>query len=132
MSNAAEDAVGAPKKYGPYSVVRKAGPFVFVSGQIGINPQTGAASADVSEQTLQALANVASALGTVGLGLEHVVDTTVFLTNMADFEAVNKAYAGQFSEPYPSRACVGVAGLPHVGDVPLRVEIKVIAMEAAA
>ncbi|MET0779708.1 MAG: Rid family detoxifying hydrolase [Candidatus Saccharimonadales bacterium] len=125
-------AAKAPKKYGPYSVIRKAGPFVFLSGQIGVNPQTGTASADVSEQTSQALANVASALGTVGLDLGDVVDVTVFVTDMSDFGAVNEVYAGQFSEPYPTRACVGVADLPHVGDVPLRVEIKVIAMEATA
>jgi 2-iminobutanoate/2-iminopropanoate deaminase len=100
---------------------------VFVSGQVGIDPETGTASTGVGEQTTQALTNVATALGTVGLGLGHVVDATVFLTDMNDFAAVNEAYAAQLAEPYPTRTCVGVADLPHVGDVPLQVEIKVTA-----
>jgi 2-iminobutanoate/2-iminopropanoate deaminase len=128
MSNPTAGTASAPKKYGPYSTIRRAGAFVFVSGQLGIDPQTGIASADPGEQTTQALTNVATALDAVGLGLEHVVDATVFLTNMDDFAAVNEAYAAQLSEPYPTRACVAVADLPHVGDVPLQVEIKVIAM----
>ncbi|HSX16571.1 MAG TPA: Rid family detoxifying hydrolase [Patescibacteria group bacterium] len=121
-----------PKKYGPYSLTRRVGDIVFVSGQVGINPETGVASTDVGEQTTQVLKNIAAALGTLGLGLGDVVDATVFLTNMDDFATVNAAYAAQLSEPYPTRACVGVADLPHVGEVPLLVEIKAIASMAAS
>jgi 2-iminobutanoate/2-iminopropanoate deaminase len=134
-----------PKKYGPYSVVRTAGPFVFVSGQVGIDPTTGVAPEGVTGQTEQAMRNVAAALGTVGLGLGNVVDTTVFLTDVeGDFADFNTAYAGALqaayrdTDPgipdeamaarYPARACIGVAGLPPVGNVPLVVEVKATAM----
>jgi 2-iminobutanoate/2-iminopropanoate deaminase len=125
-------AASTPKKsYGPYSLIRESGPLVFVAGQVGINPEDGSTHPEVGPQTTQALKNVAAALGTVGLGLEHVVDATVFVTDMGDFGAVSEAYAAAFTEPYPTRACVAVAELPRVAAVPLLVEVKVIAARPA-
>lgn len=118
------------KTYGPYSIVAEAGPFVFVSGQVGIDPETGTANPDVAVQTDQAIRNLASALDTVGLELSDVVDTTVFVTDMGDFATVNDVYAQHFTPPYPARACVAAAELPRVGgEVALQVEIKAIALK---
>jgi 2-iminobutanoate/2-iminopropanoate deaminase len=120
------------KTYGPYSITREAGAFVYVSGQIGIDPATGTASPDITAQTDQALQNVASALQQAGLGLADVIDVTIFLTDMKDFAEVNSVYAQHFSKPYPSRTCVAVSELPKIGSAThLLVEIKVIAMKRA-
>lgn len=120
------------KTYGPYSVVREAGPFVFVSGQIGIDPETGKASPDAAIQTAQAIANIERALHLVGLELSDVVDTTVFVTDMSDFASVNEAYTACFREPFPARACVAVAEFPRLnGNVALCVEIKATALKRA-
>ena len=130
--NQSEKTEKTQKTYGPYSVAREAGPLVFISGQIGVNPDTGTTEPDSALQTHQVIRNLETALQSVGLTLSDVVDTTVFLTDMSDFSAVNSAYAEHFSQPYPARACVAVAELPRLGgDVALKVEIKATAMRRA-
>ncbi|MDR1186459.1 MAG: Rid family detoxifying hydrolase [Bifidobacteriaceae bacterium] len=120
------EAAGAPAAIGPYSQAVVAGPFVFVSGQLALDPATGAlVGADAGEQAAQALRNVAAILGEIGLGLDDAVKTTIFLTDMADFAAVNAAYAEHFDhEPRPARSTVAVAGLPKGAAV----EIEVVAV----
>lgn len=118
-----------PKTFGPYSPVRQAGAWVFVSGQVGVDPLNGAIDHDPVKQTIQALENVRSLLGTVGLTMQHIVEATLFVTDMGDFKNINDAYSQFFTEPYPARACVAVKELPRVGgDVPVKVEVKVIAL----
>lgn len=121
------------KTFGPYSSVREAGAFVFVSGQVGIDPDTGTAAPDAQGQTRQALLNAATALQQVGLTLHDVASTTVYLTDMGHFQAVNNEYAQHFTAPFPARACVAVAELPRVGNgTPMFVEIALIAQKRQA
>ena len=102
----------APAALGPYSQAQVAGGFVFTSGQIGIDPATGSAPADVEGQARQVFANVRSILEAAGSSMSKVVKTTVFLKDMNDFAAVNAIYAEFFTEPFPARSCVEVARLP--------------------
>lgn len=105
----------APAAIGPYSqaVVAKAGRFVFVSGQVGIDPQTGKMSGEsVEDQTRKCLENIKAILSSAGADFSFVVKTTVYLKNLADFGKVNQIYEGFFSKPYPARACVEVSDLP--------------------
>lgn len=114
----------APKAIGPYSQGLVAGGLVFVSGQIPVNPATGAfAEGGIKEQTRQSLTNVANILAEAGLNLSHVVKTTVYLSDMADFAAMNEVYAQFFNEPYPARSAVAVKTLPKNA----LVEIEVVA-----
>jgi 2-iminobutanoate/2-iminopropanoate deaminase len=115
--------------YGPYTPVRRAGNLLFVSGQIGVDPITKTASLTVTEQTTQALHNMAQVLEEAGVSLHDVVKTTVFLTNMDDFTAMNTAYEQAFiTTPRPARSTVGVRELPQVGgSTTLRVEIEAVA-----
>lgn len=114
--------------FGPYSPIRQAGSMYFVSGQVGVDPATKDAMTDVVGQTNQALTNLDRTLKTQGLSLKDVVKTTVFLTDMADFEAMNDVYVSFFDEPRPARSCVAVAELPRVArDVALCVEIEATA-----
>lgn len=117
--------------FGPYSPINRAEGFYFVSGQVGVDPQTKLAAATVAEQTGQVLENIAAVLATEGLGLKNVVKTTIFLTDVGDFAAVNEVYAKYFAEPpKPARSTVGVRELPRVGgDTPILVEIEAIAMK---
>jgi len=115
----------APAAIGPYSQAIKAGGFVFVSGQIAINPQTGELIAGgIAEQTERVLKNVSAVLEAAGSSLDQVVKTTVFLADMKEFSAMNEVYATFFSETPPARATVAAAGLPR--DV--RVEIEAVAL----
>ena len=103
----------APAAIGPYSPAVKAGDTLYLSGQIGMNPATGElVSADVKEQTAQALKNMKAVLAAAGATTDNVVKTTVFLTDMADFQAVNAVYAETFASDAPARSCVAVAALP--------------------
>ena len=119
MSKAkAVTADNAPAAVGPYSHACRAGDLLFVSGQLGLDPATGAmAEGGVEAQAKQAMANFAAVLKAAGLEWSQVVKTTIFLQDMADFPAVNQIYAGYFSadEGYPARACVQVAKLPLGG-----------------
>lgn len=114
----------APAALGPYSAAVRTGAMVFCSGQTPLDPATGTlVGDDVPSQTRQALANVAAVLEAAGAGLDSVVKTTVFLTDMADFAQMNEVYAEHFTKPYPARSTVAVRALP----LGCRVEIEAIA-----
>ena len=104
----------APAAIGPYSQAIDSGAgIVFVSGQLPIDPATGAfPEGGVKEQTRQSLANAKTILEAAGLGLQDVVKTTVFLADMGDFAAMNEVYAQFFSAPFPARSAVAVKTLP--------------------
>jgi 2-iminobutanoate/2-iminopropanoate deaminase len=114
----------APSAIGPYSQAIRAGSLLFVSGQVPIDPATGAiVDGDIAAQTRRVLQNVGAILDAAGVSFDHVVRTTVFLTDMNDFAAMNEVYATCFSSPAPARATVQVSRLPKDA----RVEIDVIA-----
>ena len=114
----------APGAIGPYSQAIKAGGFLFVSGQIPIDPATGALiSGGIAEQTRRVLDSLGAILEAAGTSFEHVVKTTVYLADMAEFAAMNEIYATYFPSPAPARATVQAARLPR--DV--KVEIDLIA-----
>lgn len=114
----------APKAIGPYSQAVWNGSEIFCSGQTPIDPATGKLlTGDVAAQTHRVLDNLAAVLAAAGLSLADVIKCNVYLTDMADFAAMNGAYAERFSAPYPARTTVAVAGLP----LNARVEIECIA-----
>jgi 2-iminobutanoate/2-iminopropanoate deaminase len=114
----------APAAIGPYSQAIQVGNLVYTSGQIPIDPATGAfAEGGIKERTRQSLTNVKAILEEVGLSMSHVVKTTVFMANMNDFADMNAVYAEFFSEPYPARSAVAVKSLPKGA----LVEIEVLA-----
>lgn len=118
----------APAPVGPYNqAIAATGQFIFVAGQIPLDPQTGAiVGGDVTQQTEQSIANLQAILTAAGVTLQDVVKTTVFLVDMNDFAAMNAVYAQYFqAESAPARACVEVSRLPK--DV--RVEIECIAVK---
>ena len=116
----------APQAIGPYSQGIKANGFVFVSGQVAIDPATqDVISGDVSVQTDRVLRNISEILEAAGSGLGKVVRTTVFLKNMNNFAAMNAVYGKYFSSAPPARSTVEVSRLPKDVDV----EIDVIALE---
>jgi 2-iminobutanoate/2-iminopropanoate deaminase len=104
----------APAAIGPYSQAIDSGAgIVFVSGQLPIDPATGAfPEGGIREQTRQSLSNARAILEAAGLGLQNVVKTTVFLADMADFAAMNEVYAQFFAAPFPARSAVAVKTLP--------------------
>jgi len=116
----------APGAIGPYSQGVSAGDWVFTSGQLPVDMRTGELeTADISLATRYALENVRAILLEAGLDLSNVVKTTVFLTDLADFSAVNTAYAAFFAEAPPARSCVQVAALPKGA----RIEIEAVAVK---
>ena len=104
----------APAAIGPYSQAINSGAgLVFVSGQLPIDPATGAfPEGGVKEQTRQSLLNAGAILSSAGLSMANVVKTTVFLADMADFAAMNEVYASFFAAPFPARSAVAVKALP--------------------
>ena len=103
----------APKAIGPYSQAIEAGGLVFVSGQLPVNPSTGEfAEGGIKEQTRQSLTNVQQVLQAAGTDLSRVVKTTVFLSDMDNFGAMNEVYAEFFSQPFPARSAFAVRTLP--------------------
>lgn len=103
----------APAAIGPYSQAIEAGCMVFASGQLPIDPATGAfVEGSVKEQTRQSLTNAQNILCEAGVDLSHVVKTTVFLSDMANFGAMNEVYAEFFTQPFPARSAVAVKTLP--------------------
>ena len=103
----------APAALGPYSAAIKVGELIFTSGQIPADPATGElAPAGIAEQTEQSLKNLSAVLEAAGSGLDQVIKTTCFLTDMADFAAFNAAYGKYFSEHKPARSTVAVKALP--------------------
>ena len=115
----------APKAIGPYSQAIRAGGFLFASGQIPIDPQTGQfVAGGITEQTEQVLKNLSAVLQAAGSSLDRVVKTTVFLADMDEFTSMNEVYGKFFSENPPARATVEAARLPRDA----RVEIEAIAV----
>ncbi|MBR2380512.1 MAG: RidA family protein [Paraprevotella sp.] len=103
----------APAAIGPYSQAIEANGFIFASGQLPIDPATGEfAVGGVKEQTRQSLTNASRILESAGVDLSHVVKTTVFLADMADFAAMNEVYSTFFNAPFPARSAVAVKALP--------------------
>jgi 2-iminobutanoate/2-iminopropanoate deaminase len=129
MGKEAISSPNAPRAIGPYSAALRAGQLLFVSGQVPIDPATGAmVDGDIGAQTRQVLGNIAALLDAAGLSAAHVVRTTVFLADMNDFAAMNDVYRSFFAEPYPARSTVQAARLPRDA----RIEIDVIASYDAA
>lgn len=114
----------APAAIGPYSQAIEVNGFIFASGQIPIDPSTGNfVEGGIKEQTKQAITNAKNILKEAGTDLAHVVKTTVYLANMADFAAMNEIYATFFQQPFPARSAVAVKDLPKGA----LVEIEVLA-----
>lgn len=114
----------APKAVGPYSQAVRSGDFLFCSGQISIDPKTQEVyTGDIKIQTEMVLSNIEALLKHTGLNFADIVKTTIFLTSMSDFAAVNEIYAKRFTSEAPARSTVQVAGLPKG----VNVEIEVIA-----
>ena len=113
---------------GPYSHAVEAGELLYLSGQTPLDPATGRlVEGDAGAQAARCLENLFQVLAAAGLGPDDVVKVNVFLTDMADFAAMNAAYAARFSAPYPARTTVGVASLP----LGARVEIELVARRSA-
>ena len=111
----------APKALGPYSQAIRANGFIFCSGQIPIDPAAGAVvAATAADQARQAITNLQKVLEAAGSGLDKVVKTTVFISDMNDFAALNAVYAEMFGDTKPARSCVQAARLPK--DVKLEIE----------
>lgn len=115
----------APKAVGPYSQAVEAGGTLYVSGQLPIDPQRGTMPADIKEQTLRALNNVGAILEAAGYSYRDVVKSTVLLSDMNDFSAMNEVYASIYTEDMPARVCYQVAKLP----MGAKVEIETIAIK---
>jgi 2-iminobutanoate/2-iminopropanoate deaminase len=113
----------APAAIGPYSQAVLHGDFIFVSGQLGIHPETGEMPYTFEEQAYLVFANLRAILEEAGLGFANVVKVSVFLKDMSKFSALNEIYAQHFSAPYPAREAYEVARLPKDG----LLEISVIA-----
>ena len=115
----------APGAIGPYSQAVRSGSFLFCSGQIPLDPKSGQiVPGDIASQTRRVLDNIAAILKAEGLTFDHVVKTTIFLTDLADFQTVNEIYASYFNQAPPARSTVQVPALPKGA----RVEIEAIAV----
>ncbi len=125
MSKVAVKSAQAPEAIGPYSQAIRVDRFLFLSGQIGLDPQTKKiVEGGVEAQTQQIFKNIQAVLAAAGAKLDQVVKATVFLKDMANFKLVNAIYAQHFSEPYPARSAVAVKELPLGVDI----EIEVMAV----
>jgi 2-iminobutanoate/2-iminopropanoate deaminase len=112
----------APAAIGPYSQALIAGSFIYTSGQIPINPETGEiVKGDIAAQTKQVMQNLKAVLEAAGSNLGNVIKTTVFIKDMNDFQTVNSIYNDYFQKPFPARSCVEVARLPK--DVGIEIEV---------
>lgn len=126
MSKTSISTPAAPAAIGPYSQAVEAGGTVYVSGQLPIDPATGAfAEGGIKELTRQSLTNMKAILSEAGLSMGDVVKTTVFLADMADFAEMNEVYSQFFSAPFPARSAVAVKTLPKGA----RVEIECVAVK---
>lgn len=116
----------APAPIGPYNQAIKANGFVFVSGQVAIIPATGEiVTSGIEPETHQVMNNILAILQTAGIGFEHIVKTTIFLSDMSLFGQVNEVYGSYFTGNYPARETVAVKGLPKG----VNVEISVTALQ---
>jgi len=114
----------APEPIGPYSQAVQAGSFLFISGQVAINPATGNVDAkEINEETFQVMKNLTAILHEAQMDFNNVIKTTIFLSDMSHFATVNEIYAGFFTGDYPARETVAVKGLPKN----VNVEISMIA-----
>jgi 2-iminobutanoate/2-iminopropanoate deaminase len=119
----------APAAIGPYSQGMRAGELVFLSGQIPLDPATGAMVAgDIAAQTERIMANLGAVLAAAGCGFHDVVRTTIYVVDMADYAKINEIYGRFFAEPYPARSTVQVSALPRGA----RVEVDAIAVGVRA
>jgi 2-iminobutanoate/2-iminopropanoate deaminase len=125
MSKRVISTEGAPRAVGPYSQAIAANGFVFLSGQIPLDPATGQLieSADVGDHVRRVMENLKAVLEAAGSGLERAIKATIYLADIADFPAVNRAYAAYFGDAPPARATVQVGALP----LGVRVEIDMVA-----
>jgi 2-iminobutanoate/2-iminopropanoate deaminase len=115
----------APTAIGPYSQAVRSGRLLFCSGQIPLDPRSGqVVSGDIAAQTRRVLDNIAAVLRAEGLTFDHVIKTTIFLTNLGDFETINEIYGSYFKLDPPARSTVQVSALPKGANV----EIEVIAV----
>lgn len=120
---AAVYTASAPEPIGPYSQAVQHGNYLFTSGQIGLDPATGTLAGSVAGEARQTMENLRAVLHKAGIDFSDVVQTRIYLTDLADFDTVNAVYGEYFDEPYPARATVQVAGLPKGA----RIEIEMIA-----
>ena len=119
----------APAAIGPYSQGMRSGRFLFCSGQIPLDPKSGEiVPGDITTQTRRVLDNIAAILREEGLTFDHIVKTTIFLTDLGDFQTVNEIYGSYFKQDHPARSTVQVSALPRGANV----EIEVIAAAAEA
>lgn len=115
----------APKALGPYSPATKLGDFVYLSGQIPLDPETGeVVGTTIEEQTHQVMKNIGAVLADMGLGYKHIMKTTIYIADLNDFDKLNEVYGSYLEEPYPARSCVQAARLPK--DVKVEIECFVI------
>ena len=115
----------APQALGPYRQAISAGTFVFCSGQVPLDPETGElVPGDIGEQTKRVIENLRAVLAAAGAGLEHVVKTTVFLTDLGDFATMNRVYGDFFGQTPPARSTVEVSALPKGA----RIEVEAVAI----
>ncbi|MCX6557290.1 MAG: RidA family protein [Candidatus Aminicenantes bacterium] len=127
MKKQAVSTSSAPRALGPYSQAVRWGNLLFLSGQVGIDPQTGKlVEGGVEAQAHQVFANMTAVLAAAGLDCSCLLKTTVFLKDMAHFKAVNEIYAAHVPEPYPARSAVAVKELPLAAEV----EIEAVALIA--
>jgi 2-iminobutanoate/2-iminopropanoate deaminase len=120
------------KTYGPYSPVVQAGELYFTAGHIGVDPETKLVDTGIKAQTTKTLDALKNTLAGVGLNLDNVVKTTIFVTDMGEFAEVNEVYMQYFSEPRPARSTVCVKELPRVAtNGPVKIEIEAIARKRA-
>ena len=118
----------APAAIGPYSQAVRCGRLLFCSGQIPLDPKSGQiVTGDIATETRRVMDNIASILRTEGMTLDSIVKTTIFLTNLGDFQTVNETYGSYFKQDPPARSTVEVSALPRGANV----EIEVIAAAAA-
>jgi 2-iminobutanoate/2-iminopropanoate deaminase len=120
------NTTNAPAPIGPYNQAVAAGNFIFLSGQIALNPANGQLiTDDIKNETKQVMENIKAILIEAGINFSHIVKTTIFLTDMQDFAQVNEVYGTYFSDNFPARETVQVAGLPKG----VNVEISVTAVK---
>lgn len=112
----------APSSIGPYSLGIESNGFIFLSGQIPVNPKTGEIPMGINEQTKQVLSNIDGVLLDLGLNKNNIVKTTVFMTNLKEFDELNEVYGNYFVSPFPARSCIEISQLPKG----VKVEIECI------
>ena len=119
------ESENAPKAIGPYSSAVKLGDFVYLSGQLPVDCKTNEMANDIQAQTHQSLSNIEAVLSEMDLATRHITKTTVFMTDLNDFDKMNEIYETFFDQPYPARSCVQVAALPKGA----KIEIEALAID---